>query len=39
MVPDIRWIEAIYRGPQDKGQIPTHIAVPDNARTALLDMA
>lgn len=39
MQPDIRWIEAVYGAPAPGNDNCTHIAVPDNARAALKEMA
>lgn len=39
MIPDIRWIEAVYGIPEVEADNRMHIAVPETARTALLGMA
>jgi hypothetical protein len=39
MGPDIRWIEAVFGSPKPDEENRTHIAVPDTARTPLLEMA
>jgi hypothetical protein len=39
MNPDIRWLEAVFGPPKPAENGLTHIAVPGNARSALVDMA
>lgn len=39
MNPDIRWITAVYGVPETRDEKRSHIAVPDNARSKLHEMA